>query len=155
MLGRNAAQPPEGVLQVLGERGEALAAADNANILPPAVSEHEMVEPVRERLPGDGDAEAARLGEVRQGHPPRLGALAEDHVLGGSMQGPPLTHPALQGPPDAIVGEALRAGHLQMTQKRHRLNGRIAFQDRHQIALPDLGEGVGNRAAALGPPLGR
>ena len=55
-------------------------------MLPAAVGQHEVIEPVRERLAGDGDTELAGVGEVRQRHAPRLGPLAEDHVAGRAVQ---------------------------------------------------------------------
>ena len=60
MLARDAAEGPERVLEVLGQRGEALAAEHDGGVLPAAVGQDEVVEPVRERRAGDGDAELGR-----------------------------------------------------------------------------------------------
>ena len=103
---------------------------------------------------GDGDAELLRVGEVRQCHAARLRRLAKDHVPGLTMQRAPVAHAAFQRSPDAIVREGVRIGHLQMTQKRDRLNGRIVLEDRQQHRLPDRLERIGDGAAALGLALG-
>ena len=66
MLARHAAELPEGVLQSFGESGEALAAADRLEKAPARVGEPEVVEQVRERPAGEGDAELGPVGEVRQ-----------------------------------------------------------------------------------------
>jgi hypothetical protein len=154
MLERDAAQGPEGVLQVLGQGGEALAAEHDSGVLPAAIGQDEMVEPVREGLAGDGDAEVRGIGEVGQRHPAGRWHLAEDDVPLLAVQGAPVAHPPLQGPSDAIIGEGVRVGHLQMAQQGDGLHRRIVLQDRQQQRLPDRGERIGNRAAALGPALG-
>lgn len=82
---------------------------------------------MRERSAGDGDAEFGRVGEVGQRHPPGLGRLAEDHVAGGAVQRPPVAHPPLQRPADAIIGESVRVDHLQVAQQRHRLHGGVTL----------------------------
>ena len=80
MLERGAAQGPEGVLEVLGEGGEALAAEDDADMLPAAVGEDEVVESMGKGLAGDGDGEFRGIGEVGQRHPAGHRRLAEDDV---------------------------------------------------------------------------
>ena len=57
MLARDAAEGPERVLEVLRQRGEALAAEDDGGMLPAAVGQDEVEEAVREGYAGDGDAE--------------------------------------------------------------------------------------------------
>ena len=124
-------------------------------MLPAAIGHDEVEEPVRERRPGDGDAELGGIGEVGECHAARLGRLAEDDVAGGAMERAPVAHPPLQRPAAAVVGEGVGVGHLQMTQQRHRLNGRFALQDRQQHRLPDRGQRIGDGAATLGLALGR
>ena len=53
------------------------------------------------------------------------------------------------GAPDAVVSEALGMQQLQVTQQRHRLDRGLALEDRQQILFPDLGQRVGDGAAAL------
>ena len=98
---------------------------------------------------------SAGVGEVRQRHATRLGRLAEDDVAGGAVQRAPVAHPPLQRPADAVVGEGVGVGHLQMAQQRHRLHGGIALQDRQQHRFPDRGQRIGDGAPALGLALGR
>ena len=87
-------------------------------MLPAAIGEDEVVEPVAEHLAGDSDAEAAGIGEIRQCHAPRLGALTEDHIPKAPGMGPRRAAPAspepdvpqwARGAPDAVVSEALGA----------------------------------------------
>ena len=92
-------------LQVLGQRGEALAALNDADVFPAAVAQHEVVEPVGEGPAGDGDAELPGIGEVGQRHVTWRRRLAEDDVLVRAMQRSPVAYPPLQRPPDAIAGE--------------------------------------------------
>ena len=56
MLAWDAAEGPEGILEVLGQRREALAAKHDGGVLPAAVGHDEVEEPVRERRASDGDA---------------------------------------------------------------------------------------------------
>jgi hypothetical protein len=98
-------------------------------MLPAAVVQHEVIEPVRQRLAGDGHTELVRVGEVRERPASGLGALAEDHVLRRAVEGPPVEDAALERPPDAIVGKGVRVRHLQMTEQRHCLNGGITLED--------------------------
>jgi hypothetical protein len=76
-------------------------------------------------LAGDGDGEFRGIGEVRQRHSAGLGHLAEDDVALRAVQGAPLPHPPLQGPPDAVVGEGVRVGHLQVAQQGDGLHRRV------------------------------
>lgn len=154
MLARNAAQRPEGVLQVLAQGGEALAAKHDGDMLPAAIGENEMVEPVGQGLTGDGDGEFPGVDEVRQRHPAGLGHPTEDDVPFRAMQGAPVAHPPLQGPPYPVVGEAIRVGHLQMAQQGDGLHRRVVLQDRQQHRLPHRGKWIGDGAAALGLALG-
>src|SRR3712207_7179849 len=57
VLGRRPAEAPQRVLQAGGQGGEALPAEHRLGILPARAGQGEVVEPVRQRRPGDGDAE--------------------------------------------------------------------------------------------------
>ena len=48
-----------------------------------------MVEPVIERLTGDGDAKVVHDGEIGQPKPARLMTLTEDHLLLRPVNGTP------------------------------------------------------------------
>ena len=108
MLVRHAAQGPQRVLEVLGQRRETLATQHDGRMLPAAVGQNEVKEAVRQRLTGDRHAECAGVGEVRQGHAAGLWCLPEDHVLLRSVQGAPVAHAALGRPAHPIIGEAGR-----------------------------------------------
>jgi hypothetical protein len=123
-------------------------------MLPAAVGQDEVVEPVGQGPAGDGDGEVRGVGEVGQRHAAGLGRLAEDDVPLRAVQGAPVAHPPLQGPPDVVVGEGVRVGHLQVAQQGDGLHRRVVLEDRPQQRLPDRGERVGDGAAALGPALG-
>jgi hypothetical protein len=69
------------------------------------------------------------------------------------VQRPPRPDAPLDGAADAIVLEAVGVQPLEVAQQRDRLDGGVVGQDREQIALPDLGERIGDGAPALGPPL--
>jgi hypothetical protein len=124
------------------------------DMLPAAVGQDEVVEPMGQGLAGDGDGEFRRIGEVGQRHPAGLGHLAEDDVALRTVQGAPVAHPPLQGPPHAVVREGVRVGHLQVAQQGVGLHRRVVLQDRQQQRLPDRGQRVGDGAAALGQALG-
>ncbi len=155
MFQRHAAEGPERVLEVLDQRGEALAAQDHGGAFPAAIGQDEVEKPVLQRHATDGDAEPGRIREVRQRHPARLGRLAEDHVALGAVQGTPVADAALEGAADPVIGEGIRIGHLQVAQECHGLDGRIALEDRLQHRLPDRLERIWHGAAAGGLALGR
>lgn len=77
MFQRGAAERPEGVLQAFGECDIALAAQYDMGVLEARISQPKVVEPMLERLAGDGDGEFAHIGEVRQSEPIGLVHLAE------------------------------------------------------------------------------
>ena len=57
MLLRGAAERPERVLQAFGQGREAFTAEHDVRVLEAGKDEPEVIEPVTEWLPGDGDAE--------------------------------------------------------------------------------------------------
>ena len=80
---------PQRVLQTLGQGREALAVEHDVSVFEAREDKPEVIEPMIEPLPGDGDVETAGVGEVGQSEPARLMLLAEDHVLLGSVERPP------------------------------------------------------------------
>jgi hypothetical protein len=138
----HAAQLPQRVLQPLAEALEALGETDRAR-LPIGVGEHEVVDQVRERRPRHGHAQVVAVGEVAGAQPAGLVDLAEEHLLGRSVQRPPALDPPLEGA-ELAVGEA--AGVLPSQVLEHGL-GLQAGVDRQQLLElgPDVGEGVGSR----------
>jgi len=65
VFARHAAQAPQGVLQSDRQRGVALAAQHRLGMLPGGVGQHEVIQPVIERLAGDADGQGAHVGEIR------------------------------------------------------------------------------------------
>jgi hypothetical protein len=65
-------------------------------VLEARIGEPEVVEPVIERRPRDGDAKRARVGEVGQSDPAGLVRLPEDDLPLFPMDRPPGPDPALQ-----------------------------------------------------------
>src|SRR3954451_23314612 len=97
MFLRRSAERPEGVLQALGQGGEALAAEHDLGMLPAGVGEREMVEAMGDRLAGDGDGEVGGVSEVGQGALAGTLDLAEDGLLLATMPRLPGADAALQG----------------------------------------------------------
>ena len=71
-----------------------------------------MEEPVLQRHATDGNAKPARIREVRQCHPARLGRLAENYIALGAVQGTPVANAALEGAADPVIRERVWIGHL-------------------------------------------
>ena len=120
MLAGHATEAPEGILQPFRQGREALAAQHDLGMLPAAARQAKMVEPVQERLAGDGDAELAGIGEVGQAHTARRMILREEHLLIWPVTGPPGAHTPFQGPPDAIRSPLDTEGGLQLLEQGHR-----------------------------------
>jgi hypothetical protein len=140
VLARRAAERPERVLQALGQRHMALTAEHDMGVLETRAGQPEVVQPVLERLAGDGDAEVAHVGEVRQAEPAGLVQLAEEHLLLRAVQRPPAADPALEGAADAAAELGVAAQHL--LENRDRPQARRGPQQRHDLALPDRGQRV-------------
>lgn len=153
MLAGRTAQAPEGILHPLGERYEALAAQHHVGMLEARVGEPEVVEPVIERDPGDGDAGGIHVGEVRQADSPGLMGLAEDDLLLRTVQRPPGPDAALQGAPDAGIELGVTPNHLLEQGDRTKAGGRL--QQRHDLVLEDRGQGIGSPPAPRGLLQGR
>src|SRR6185436_12277309 len=98
MLLGHPSQCPQRVLQALRERNEALAAEDHVSVLEAAECQAEMVKPMVERLPCDGDAKLAHVGEVGKAEPAWWMLLTEDDILLGTVHGPPRSDAPLQRP---------------------------------------------------------
>jgi hypothetical protein len=138
-----AAQLPQGVLQALGETLVALREADRAR-LPVRVGQHEVVNQVVERRPGDGHAQVAAVREVAGAEPSGVVDLGKEHFLGRPLQGAPLLDAPLQGP-QLAVGEASGEAALQVGEQGLGLQAGVDPKQGFELR-PDLGEGVGPRA---------
>jgi hypothetical protein len=140
---RRAAQLPQGVLQALGQALVALREADRPR-LPVRVGQHEVVDQVIERRPGDGHAKVAAVREVAGAEPSGVVDLGEEHLLGRAFQGAPLLDASLQGS-QLAVGEAAGEATLQVIKQGLGLQPGVDPKQRFKLR-PDLGEGVGPRA---------
>jgi hypothetical protein len=142
---RGAAGLPQGVLQPLGQRLEALATRDHFHMLPAREAQHEVVQEVGKRRVRNRDAQLAHGGKVRQATLARRMVLREEHFFGRPFQRAPVANVTLQGAQHA-VGEAIGMIVLQFAQQRdgHQL-GR-APQQRHDFGVPNLGKRIGARA---------
>src|ERR1700736_809116 len=88
----------------------------------------------------DGDAEYARVGEVGQPKPAGLVLLTEDHILLGPDQRSPRAHAPFQRAPNA--GADLRMAPPDLVEYRNSPNAGSRLQDRHNLAVPNLGQWV-------------
>jgi hypothetical protein len=122
----NAAQLGQGVLQALAEALETLAEADAAG-LPVRVGQHEVVDQVRQRLAVDGHLQAGGVREVGGTQLAGLMDLAEEHLLGRSVQGPPLLDVPLQGA-QLPLGKATRVLTLEPVEHGLGLQARVEGQ---------------------------
>jgi hypothetical protein len=138
LLGR-AAQRPQCLLQTFGQSHDTLAAEHDMAVLEAGEGEPEVVEPMVERLTGNGNAEVVHAevvhdGEIRQAKPSRLMPLAEDHVLLRPMDGPPGADPTLEGATYAGTEIGMTAQHL--LELGDRTEGRRRLQHRHELLVP-------------------
>jgi len=105
-----------------------------------------VIEPVIERLAGNRDAKRARVGEVGEAEAAGRVLLAEDHFLLRPRQSAPSPHAPLQRAPD--IGIEIEMAAAKLLQHRDRANARRRFEDRHDLALPNINERIRSAAAA-------
>ena len=79
---RHSTQREQRVLQPLAQALEALRKADRPR-LPVGIRQHEVVQQMRERLPGDGDLQLVQMAEIRLPKRPRVMFLGEEALLAG------------------------------------------------------------------------
>src|ERR1039458_9918132 len=78
-----------------------------------------MVETMRKRLAGDGDAEAVGDGEIGQGLAARIVALREEYLLVLAVQGAPSGDAPLERPADAVGKNFNAELILKVLEDRH------------------------------------
>jgi hypothetical protein len=133
------AQLPHRVLETFTETLQALGETDRPG-LPVRVRQHPVVDQVRKRHAGDGDAQARAVREIGGAQPTRLMDLREEHFLGGPVQCPPTLEAALQGP--QLVGrEPARMLPLQIREQGRGQQAGVEAQQFLQLR-PTLGERV-------------
>ncbi len=148
LVGR-AAETPQRVLEACGQRHEAFPAQHGVDVLEAAEGQAEVVEPVVERHAGHDDAEAGRVGEVRQPQPPGLVALAEDHLPLGPVQRAPSTDAALERPTHA--GAEVGVAAHELLEDGHGPQPRRGLEHGHHLLVEDALERVGPAPAARRP----
>ncbi len=80
------------------------AAVDRSpGVLEAGERQTEMVEPMVQRLPSDGDAKLAHVGEVGKAEPTRLMLLPEHDILLMTVHGPPSSNAPLQRSTHALA----------------------------------------------------
>ena len=134
------------------DSGEAFAAQHDLGMLPAGERETEVVEPMRQRLAGDGDAEAARVGEVGQALLTRRVLLAEDHVALRAMQRLPMPDAALQRA--AYVWRQVRVTAEHLVEHGDRAQAGGGLQHGNDLGVPDCRKRIGASPAAWRLALG-
>ena len=145
MIERAAAERPQRVLQPFGERHIALATQDHMGMLEPRPDETEVIKPMVEGDAANGDTKIGHIGEVRQSHPAWFMGLAEDHLLLLAVKRPPAADPPLQRPADPGAKIGMAAQHL--LEHRDRAQTRCRAQQRHDLGVEDIGQGVGSTSS--------
>src|SRR5882757_1935937 len=93
----------------------------------------------------DRDAQYAHLGEAGQPDPRGLVPLAADHILLGPRQRSPRAHATFQRAPNA--GCDLRMAPPTLFGHRYGPNAGSRLQDRHNLAVPNLGQWIRSPSA--------
>ncbi len=139
---RHSAQRPHRVLETFRKALETLREAEG-HVLPVRVTQHEVIDQVRERLTVDRRAQFGHVREIRGAQPARLMPLREEDLLVRPARGPPLFDSSLQGAQLAL-GEAPGMSPLQLLEERLGFPARTFFEQRLDLA-PDVLERIGAR----------
>src|ERR1700676_580982 len=94
----------------------------------------------------DSDAEYARVGEVGQPTPAGFVLLTEDHIPLRPGQRSPVAHAPFQRAPNAGVDFWMTPPDL--VEHRNGPNAGSRLQDRHDLAVPNLGQWVRTPSAS-------
>ena len=105
-----------------------------------------MIEPLIERRPGNGDAEFGEAGEIRKAEATWRMFLAEDHLLLRAFDRAPRTNPSLQRA--TYLAAELRMSAAQLLQNGDRPQMGRGFQQRHNVRIPDVNQGIWPASAA-------
>lgn len=135
----HAAQFRERILQPHAQALETLGEAERHRF-PVRVGQHEVINQMRERLPGKGHVQTVHVCEVRGAQPARMMDLREVHFLARSIRRAPLSDPPLQRPQLALVKPS-RILLLQPAPQRLGLKARRPLQLLGHFR-PNLGEGI-------------
>ena len=114
-------------------------------VLETGEDQSEVIEPVVELFSGDGDAEAAGVGEVGKALPPGLMQLAEDDLLLRPVKAAPRLDAALQRAADIAVEIGMAAA--QFLKHADHPNAGRGLEDRHDLGVPIGRQRVGSPPA--------
>src|SRR5262245_23375364 len=137
---------PQRILQTLRQRHEALAAKDDMGVLEAGECKAEVVKPMVEWLPSDGDAKLAHVGKVGKAKPAWWMLLSEDDVLFGAVHGPPGSNTPFQRPTHAWTYLGMATAHL--LEDGDGPDARRRRQHRNNRAVPYTSQWIGAPAAA-------
>ena len=136
----HAAQFPQRILHPFAEALQALREADRAR-LPVRVSQHKVVDQVRERGAVDRHAKLAAMREVAGAEPAGMMDLSEEDLLGRPFESTPFPAASLQSP-QLTVRESAREASLQVGEKRLGFQAGMELELRLELR-PDLSKGIG------------
>ncbi len=143
---RDATKRPQRILQPFRQGHETLAAEHDMGMLEAAIGEPEVVEPVIERLAGNGDAEAGHIGEIRQPEMARPVGLAKDNLLLLAVNGAPGADAPLQRAAHPLVQFGMSPRHL--LENGHRPDAGRGFEQRNDLLLKYTGKRIRTPPAA-------
>ena len=143
-LARHATQLRQRRAQTLGQRREALAPQHHRRARPARTRQPRMQKTVRQRLAADQHPDRVHHREIRNQLLARRMLLREAQHLLRACQRPPLAHPALQRPRQAVPVDAGMA-LLQPRQHRHRLQAGLTLQQRLDLR-PRRRQGIATRS---------
>ena len=129
-----------------------MAAQYHASLLPTGERQAKVIEPMIERDTSDAHAQLHRIGEIRQRLLTRRMFLTEDHLPLRAVQRLPVADPPLQRA-SQIVREA-RMPSLHLQQQGDRAQSGRGPQQRYDLAVPILNQGIGATPAAWRALLG-
>jgi len=135
MLERHATEREERVLQANRQCGETLSAEHRFGMLPGRIGQHEVIQPMVQRLAGNADAGIGHVGEIRQRLLSGNMVLTEDHLAIGTVLRAPGTNPAFQAtakPIPVMIGMAA----LHLFEHRDRPQAGTRLEQRADVAVP-------------------
>ena len=153
VLAGRSAERPQGVLEALGQGGEALAAEHHVDVGEAGVGQPEVVQQVVERFAGDAHRQAAAVGEVGQAEPSRRVGLAEHQLAFRTVQRAPLAHATLQGAAHAAPESRMPAHQLVEDGDDAQVRSRL--EHGHDLLVEDPRQRIRSSPAALPLPDGR
>ena len=120
-------------------------------MLPTATGQPEMVEAMRERLAGDGDAEAVGGGEIGQSLTTSIVTLREENLLVLAVKGAPFSDATLDRSANAVWNNVWTEFILKILEDRHRHNAG-GLEHLHNPG-PDIRQRVGTGSPCSRLPL--